>query len=87
MRDFFQRTDAQFVLWAAIGAALVAIGVYVVMKVRTWSREGIAGTHDLLTNFRELHDQGELSDEEYRKVKTTLAARLQQELKGKGDEG
>jgi hypothetical protein len=33
-----------------------------------------------MTNFRELHAQGELSDEEYRTIKAVLAERFEQEL-------
>jgi len=87
MPDFLQNTAAQAVIWLAVCAALVAVGIYVVMKVRQTLSENEAKTHDLISNFRELHSQGDLSDEEYRTIKATLASRLQQEIKGKGKEG
>jgi uncharacterized membrane protein len=87
MPDFLQSAAAQAVIWLAICAALVAVGIYVVMKVRQTLSENEAKTHELISDFRELHSQGELSDEEYRTIKATLAARLQQEIKGKGKEG
>jgi len=70
----------QLVLWIAATAALVAVGVYIVGRVRAGLREDAAPSSDLLTNFRELHARGELSDEEYRTIKAMLAERLQQEL-------
>ena len=87
MPNFLQSTAAQVVIWLALGAALVVVGIYVVGKVRQTLSESEPQTHDLMSNFRELHSQGELSDEEYRTIKATLAARLQREIKGKGDEG
>lgn len=85
MPNFFQSTAAQVVVWMAVCAALVAVGIYVVAKVRGSLSEDEPQPHDLLTNFRDLHAQGELSDEEYRTIKAALAARLQRELKDKGD--
>lgn len=84
MPNFLQSTGAQVVIWLAICAALMVVGFYVVAKVRRTFSESESGTHDLMTNFRELHSQGELSDEEYRTIKATLAARLQREIKDKG---
>jgi hypothetical protein len=37
-------------------------------------------TSDLLTKFRELHGRGSLSDDEYRTIKTKLAAHLDAQL-------
>lgn len=87
MPDFLQSTGAQVVIWLALCAILVVVGIYVVAKVRQTFSEREPATHDLLANFRELHSQGELSDEEYRTIKATLAARLQREIKGKDEEG
>lgn len=87
MPDFLHSTAAQVVIWLALCAILVVVGIYVVAKVRQTFSESEPATHDLLANFRELHTQGELSDEEYRTIKATLAARLQREIKGKGEEG
>ena len=87
MPNFLQSTQAQVVVWLAVCAALVVVAVYVVLKVRQTFSESEPRTHDLITNFRELHSQGELSDEEYRTIKATLAERLQREIKDKGGEG
>ncbi|HEX7376493.1 MAG TPA: hypothetical protein VF278_05240 [Pirellulales bacterium] len=86
MPDLFHNTTAQVVIWVAIGAILVVVGIYVVAKVRETFSEREPATHQLLANFRELHTQGELGDEEYRTIKATLAARLQREIKGKEEE-
>ncbi len=63
---------------------LLLIGITVKFLVGKWrgrNSDDVQGTHELLTNFRELHAKGELSDVEYRTIKTQLAAKLQAELK------
>lgn len=87
MGDYLQSTAAQLVLGAASFAILVAIGIYVVGRVKSSFREDGVTTNELMTNFRELHSQGELSDGEYRTIKAMLSARLQDELKDSGKEG
>lgn len=87
MQSFWQSTSVQLVVWGAVGAALLAAGIYVVSKVREGFRDDSSLTSRLINDFRELHAQGELSDQEFRTIKTMLAARMQQEVKGKGDAG
>lgn len=87
MAELLQRSEARLLILAAAAAALVAVGIYVVAKVRRSFTESGPSPYDLVTNFRELHSQGELSDEEYRTIKAMLAARLQQQLKGRSEEG
>jgi hypothetical protein len=62
-------------------AMLCAVAAYVIGKIRRQVRESDPGASEFMTNFRELHSQGELSDEEYRTIKAMLASRLQQQLK------
>jgi len=76
----------QLVLLIAATAAVVAVGVYIVGRVRAGLREDDAPSSELLSNFRELHARGELSDEEYRTIKAMLSARLQEEIKDSGEE-
>jgi hypothetical protein len=58
----------------AIG--LLALLVYL---IRNWWRESddsAGGDHQLLSDYREMHLRGELSDEEYRIIKSRMASRL-----------
>ncbi len=41
---------------------------------------GSPGASELMSNFRELHSQGGLSDEEYRTIKAMLAQQVENEL-------
>lgn len=74
------------VLWIAILAALVAIAYYVIEKIRPKTVQKEPKASQWLSKFGELHSQGGLSDEEFRTIKTTLAAQLQNELKDNDDE-
>lgn len=67
-------------LWLAGLAILTAVGVYVVGKLRGTYRESDLEPSKLITNFRELHSQGQLSDEEYRNIKSKLATQMQEQL-------
>jgi hypothetical protein len=62
-------------------AMLCAAAAYAIGKIRGQVRESDPGANEFMTNFRELHSQGDLSDEEYRTIKAMLASRLQEQLK------
>jgi hypothetical protein len=56
--------------------ALLAIAVYL---IRSWLRDNdgpAASTHELLADYWEMHRQGELSDEEFRIIKSRMAPRI-----------
>jgi uncharacterized membrane protein len=87
MLEFLRTTEAQLVVWTVLGAVLVTIGVYVVKKFRDRSGDDQVEASDLLTNFREIHSRGGLSDEEFRTIKARLAARLGREIKENDNSG
>ena len=67
--------------------ALVAVGIYLIGKFRAPAHDSRIETNQLLSNFDEMHDQGVLSDAEYRTIKSMLAERLQTELKDSSESG
>ncbi|MBL9082796.1 MAG: SHOCT domain-containing protein [Planctomycetales bacterium] len=76
-----ETAGARDVIWLVAGFAIaVAVGVYLVGKVRGAYRETDVPDTNLLTNFRELHARGELSDEEYRTIKAQLATKIREKL-------
>lgn len=87
MSDFFSQLDATIYVTLAALVVLVAFGGYVIKRIRAEDDEGPAESHLMMTNFREMHAQGELSDEEYRTIKSTLAAKLRGELKDTDETG
>lgn len=56
--------------------ALLACALLVLRKWRGDSAEDQLTSDELLTKFRELHARGSLSEDEYRTIKTKLAAQL-----------
>jgi uncharacterized membrane protein len=87
MTKFLEVQAPQLVLWAAIGAVLVAVVIYVVGKIRGQSAQQEPTTSELMSKFRELHSKGVLSDAEFRTIKSRLAARLGDEVKDNGEIG
>ena len=85
MMNFLSTPTAQIVVGFAGLAALIVIAIYVVGKVRTEWLGNDSRTNEILTNFRDLKESGELSDAEYRTIKGVLAAKLSQELKDNGE--
>lgn len=86
MAEFLATPAASLVLGLAGLAVLVAIGVYLIGKVRGELSAHTDGANEHLSNFREMHFQGGLSDEEYRTIKAMLAEPLKQELKADAKE-
>jgi uncharacterized membrane protein len=87
LAGFLQTKEAQIVLALTGMTMVVLVGYYIVSKVRSNLHDQETPPTEMISNFRELHSQGELSDEEYRTIKTMLGARLQAELKEKEKEG
>ena len=74
-------------VWCAVLALLIALAVYLLGRFRGHAEEDQPQASDMLSNFRELHSRGDLSDEEFRTIKTLLAKKLQDELKDTSDKG
>jgi hypothetical protein len=72
-------------LLALVGCGIViGIGAYLIAWCKQLVYEEGAGSNDMMSTFHELHEQGELSDEEYKSIKCRLAGKLQHEAKKAG---
>jgi uncharacterized membrane protein len=71
----------------AVIFVMTAIGVAVARRYRDRAVKDIAESSAMMSNFRELHAQGGLSDEEFRTIKTKLASELKAELKDTNNTG
>lgn len=87
MQEFLLSTPAQAVIWTAILLVIVAVSWYLLGSFRGRDDEDQQSAHRLLTNFRDLHHQGDINDSEFRTIKTVLGTQLQQELSDTDDEG
>ena len=72
---------ARVLLWLAVMVLLTAGVVYLIRRMRDTGGEATESSGELLTKFRDIHAQGDLSDEEFRSIKSRLAAKMQTELK------
>jgi len=84
---YFSGHSTELGLWLAVLAGLVALGAYLIGKIRTEPAQKEPTASELLSKFRESHSRGELSDAEFRTIKTTLAVHLDEELKDNGEKG
>jgi len=87
MKDFLLSPLPQVVIWMAVLSVIVIMAVYVVGRFRDRTDDNRHTADELLTNFRELHHQGDIDDAEFRTIKTVLGAKLQEELRDKDHEG
>jgi uncharacterized membrane protein len=87
IRRFWDLALDEVVFWLALLAILIAVACYLLGKIRPKSVQKEQKASQWLSKCRELHSQGELSDEEFRTIKTTLASHLEDELKDNGEEG
>ncbi|MBN1588043.1 MAG: hypothetical protein JW888_00845 [Pirellulales bacterium] len=74
------------VLLVVLGV-LSTVAVVVITKIRPKPVQQEPLASELLSKYREMHSRGELSDAEFRTIKTTLAERFQRELRDDGETG
>ena len=80
MAELFASPWATVIVLLAVAAAVVAVGGYLISRLRAGINRKEPPASEWLTKFEELHSRGELSDEEYRTIKAMLAEQLQREL-------
>ncbi len=87
MKDFLLTTPAQLVIWTTVLLVLLTIGWYVVGRFRDNADDDRLTANELLTNFQELHHQGDIDESEYRTIKTALGAKLRKEIEDSDNDG
>lgn len=81
---------ARLVLWSVVLLVLLVVAVYVLrmaasMRSSRDSTEEYETNSSLLAKFREMRYRGELSESEFRTIRTNLAKRYRAELKREDD--
>ncbi len=72
------------ILWSVAVLTLAGVAYWVIKKIQAKSAQQEPVGNELMAKFREMHSRGELSDAEFRTIKTTLAVRIEEELKDNG---
>jgi len=80
MSEVLRSPIGQTVIWLTVLAMFIAVAYYVLARMRQEVRSQEPGSSDLMSRFRELHDQGAIDSEEYKSIKSRLQNRLQEEL-------
>lgn len=80
MLEFLGTPFAKAVESVAVLMILMAVGFYLVQRFRDRTDEDRQTASDLLTNFREMRHEGDISESEFRTIKTVLGHKLQEEL-------
>ena len=74
------------VLWLGVLALFIGVAVFALRRLRERIDKDETAASEMLSNFREMHLQGGLSDAEFRTIKTVLGAKLQRESKDNSDQ-
>jgi len=72
MIEFIKSSIGQSVIWTTVLVALSIVGYYVVLKFRDRSEDDRPGSTDMYSKFREMREQGEITETEFRTIKTSL---------------
>jgi uncharacterized membrane protein len=78
-------TLSQLLIGMTILLALVIAGVLVVQRFRGGAADRGGSTSELLSNFQEMRQRGDISDVDYRKIKSVLGDQLQGDVKNGKD--
>jgi len=71
----------------AVVLLLVAVGLYVARILRGGDGHDQLTSSEMLTKFGEMHGQGNLSEEEFRTIKTKLTPHIKAELRDNDETG
>ncbi|MFP6673466.1 MAG: hypothetical protein VB878_00170 [Pirellulaceae bacterium] len=74
--EYLQQPLPQAVIWTTILVMATIIGGFVVQKFRGQSDNDRLTPNELLTNFREMNQEGNIEDAEFRTIKTVLGPKL-----------
>jgi hypothetical protein len=78
------KMDWQETLWATLAlVGAVLVGALIIWWVDRWRKRSAGGQQssgDQMTHFRDLYDRGELSPEEFQKIRGLLGERLREDL-------
>ncbi len=80
MLELISTSPAKEVISVAVLLIVLACGYYLVRRFRECSDNDRQTANQLLTNFREMHHEGDISELEFRTIKTVLGAKLPEEL-------
>ena len=75
-------TWIQLCVWGAVLLGLVLVATWVVQRFRGGASQSGTRPGELLTNFQEMRERGDISDADYRRIKSVLGDKIQDDPQG-----
>ncbi len=85
--DFLMSSAGQAILMMIMLVIMIVLSLVVLKKFRDNTGDDVLRSDDLLLNFKEMRDQGDISEAEFRKLRTVLSDKPQQPLNDNGETG
>ena len=85
MLEVLTTPSGKAVIWVTVLLVVAVVGWYVVLRFRDISDDDHPTPSELLTNFRELRQEGDISEQEYRTIKTALRPDIDREVNVSND--
>ena len=79
VREILSTPTAQAVVFVAIALIASFVAIYLLLSWRDRNNHKIT-TNDHLTEFREMHQRGMISESEFRTIKRRLGSKLREEV-------
>ncbi len=80
INEFFANSIVAAMVWSMIATMFLVIAIVILRSFQGRTGNDLPESSNSLTNFKEMHAQGELSDEEYRTIKTAVSGRVRNEI-------
>jgi hypothetical protein len=74
-------TLIQLCLWVTVLLGIVLVAALAMQSWRGRAAGKGASANELLSNFQEMRERGDIDDADYRKIRSVLGTKLQTELK------
>ena len=87
MKQVSAETLVQVILRLRVLMGLVIGAALIVQRFRGGAGEKGASANELIANFQEMYSRGDITDADYRKIKSVLGERLHSDLKDDKDKG
>lgn len=80
-------TASQLAIWISVLFALIVVAWIVVQRFRGGAASEGQVASDMLTKFQEMRQEGDISEKEYRTIKSVLGEQLQRDVKDGKNKG
>ena len=85
--ELVEQLTSRLGLWLIVLAGVVGVALLVLRKLREETGGDSRTDGNAYRDIQEIHERGEFTEAEYRKIKAVLAAKLQRDVKDGKDKG